>query len=203
MKDNEKILWTRHAQDKLRYYRLSESRVKRIIRHPTRTEEGILEGAVACMQPSDGKKYSEIWTMYVLVSDVALGNSPRRHAKMFASKANPGAIFNGSQECSPKSPAEAKRWASAQRGIFLRVRSRSPRFQRGTMPGDGSSRLRGSSRVLTRPHEGLLGELPRPHQSFSDGTKKIKIITAWRYPGKSPARDPIPAEILREIKNLL
>ena len=28
---------------------------------------------------------------------------------------------------------------------------------------------------------------------------KIKIITAWRYPGKSPERDPIPLEILKEI----
>lgn len=33
--------------------------------------------------------------------------------------------------------------------------------------------------------------------------KSIKIITAWRYPGKSPARDPIPAEVLKEIRNLL
>jgi hypothetical protein len=33
--------------------------------------------------------------------------------------------------------------------------------------------------------------------------KSIKIITAWRYPGKSPVRDPIPAEVLKEIKNLL
>jgi len=33
--------------------------------------------------------------------------------------------------------------------------------------------------------------------------KSIKIITAWRYPGKSPLRDPIPQEILQEIKRLL
>lgn len=29
---------------------------------------------------------------------------------------------------------------------------------------------------------------------------QIKIITAWRYPGKSPSRNPIPKEILEEIK---
>lgn len=29
---------------------------------------------------------------------------------------------------------------------------------------------------------------------------ELKIISAWRYPGVSPERDPIPAEILREIK---
>ena len=30
--------------------------------------------------------------------------------------------------------------------------------------------------------------------------KSIKIITAWRYPGKSPIRNPIPKEILDEIR---
>ena len=97
----EKYIWTNHAREKMRYYRLTESRVKRIIRHPTRVEEGILEGAVACMQPADGKKYSEIWAMYVVDKD------------------------------------------------------------------------------------------------------KVKIITAWRYPGKSPERDPIPQNVLQEIKQLL
>lgn len=33
--------------------------------------------------------------------------------------------------------------------------------------------------------------------------KQIKIITAWRYPGKSPERDPVPQEILNEIKNAI
>lgn len=32
---------------------------------------------------------------------------------------------------------------------------------------------------------------------------KLKIISAWRYPGKSPAKNPIPREILDEIKNLV
>ncbi len=88
----------------MRHYRLTESRIKRIIRYPVRTEEGIIEGAVACMQPADGKNYTEIWVLYVLS---------------------------------------------------------------GT------------------------------------ANKQIKIISTWRYPGKSPERDPIPAEILREIKNII
>ena len=45
------------------------------------------------------------------------------------------------------------------------------------------------------------------YQLFKGETGKakprIKLITAWRYPGKSPARDPIPQEILNEIKNIL
>lgn len=34
-------------------------------------------------------------------------------------------------------------------------------------------------------------------------SKTIKIITAWRYPGKSSERDPIPTDVIREIKSLL
>lgn len=32
---------------------------------------------------------------------------------------------------------------------------------------------------------------------------KVKVITAWRYPGKSSARDPIPREILDEIRTII
>ena len=32
---------------------------------------------------------------------------------------------------------------------------------------------------------------------------KIKIITAWRYPGKSAERDPIPKEVFEEVRKLL
>lgn len=34
------------------------------------------------------------------------------------------------------------------------------------------------------------------------GQQRIRLISAWRYPGVSPKRDPIPEEILREIENL-
>ena len=30
-----------------------------------------------------------------------------------------------------------------------------------------------------------------------------KVISAWRYPGKTKPGDPLPAEILRELKNIL
>ncbi|MDD4761489.1 MAG: hypothetical protein PHZ25_00475 [Candidatus Pacebacteria bacterium] len=32
---------------------------------------------------------------------------------------------------------------------------------------------------------------------------RIKLITTWRYPGKSPKRNPIPKEIINEVKNIL
>lgn len=34
-------------------------------------------------------------------------------------------------------------------------------------------------------------------------TQKIRIISAWRYPGVSPKRDPIPEDILRELESML
>ena len=103
-----KYVWTNHARIKMRHYRLTESRVIRVLRYPARIEEGILDGAVACMQPAGGKTYSELWAMYVI--------GPERKMK---------------------------------------------------------------------------------------SEKQLKIITAWRYPGKSPERDPVPAEILRDIKKII
>ncbi len=102
---DEKYLWTYHARMKMRHYRISESRVKRIVRHPARVEEGIVPDAIAVMQRAESKQYSEIWALYVL------------------------------------------------------ARAR--------------------------------------------GKKRIKIITAWRYPGRSPARDPIPADVLREVRSII
>jgi len=55
--------WTNHAQAKMRYYRLSASRVKRVIKAPERVEEGIAEKTIAVMQPFGNKKDKEIWVM--------------------------------------------------------------------------------------------------------------------------------------------
>ena len=35
------------------------------------------------------------------------------------------------------------------------------------------------------------------------GAQRIRLISAWRYPGVSPKRDPIPEEILRELESML
>lgn len=40
----------------------------------------------------------------------------------------------------------------------------------------------------------------RPSVTSLLSQPELKIISAWRYPGVSPERDPIPAEILREIE---
>lgn len=106
----QKYLWTKHSRVKMRQYRLTESRIKRIIRHPTRREKGILEGAIAAMQPAEGKRYSEIWVLYT----------------PFKKKL-------GSRFC----------------------------------------------------------------------VQGMRIISAWRYPGRAPERDPVPPEILKEVRGFL
>ncbi|MEI8103934.1 MAG: hypothetical protein WCG84_03500 [Candidatus Moraniibacteriota bacterium] len=112
----QKILWTPHAEYKMKGYGLSRQRVLRIIRHPERVEEGILDGAVAVMQPVsvkivEGKKIwrQEIWAMYLVGKKALKGKS-----------------------------------------------------------GSG-----------------------------------LYVVSAWRYPGVSPKRAPIPAEIMREVANMI
>ena len=65
LKTSPKIHWTNHAEQKMRFYRLSQSRVLRVLRHPERKEEGVAPRTVAAMQPAGSKKHPyEIWVMY-------------------------------------------------------------------------------------------------------------------------------------------
>lgn len=71
-KNDSKYVWTSHAWEKMQQYGISEQRVRRIIRFPKRIEEGVLDGAIAAMQPS-GKQ--EMWVMYVLFDNNQKGIS--------------------------------------------------------------------------------------------------------------------------------
>ena|SRR3989344_436158 len=69
-RNDYKYQWTQHVQDKMRYYGISESLIKRITRFPKRTEEGIAPKTVAVMQPTSNKKNpQEVWVMYVMMGD--------------------------------------------------------------------------------------------------------------------------------------
>ncbi len=118
-KNDEKYQWTNHVMDKMVYYGISESLIKRIVRFPKRKEIGIAPETTAVMQPrGNQKRPQEVWVMY----------------------------------------------------------------QEITGRADSAS--------------GLLTIGFRP---------KIKIISAWRYPGVSPAgkKIPIPEEILQELSGLI
>lgn len=56
--------WTNHSKRKMKYYQLSESRVKRVINNPIRKEIGVAPGTIAVMQPNSSKHSYEIWSMY-------------------------------------------------------------------------------------------------------------------------------------------
>ena len=65
LKNTENLFWTKHSIGKMKYYGLSEQRIKRVLRNPGRTEEGIAPNTVAMMQPAGSKKHPyEIWLMY-------------------------------------------------------------------------------------------------------------------------------------------
>jgi hypothetical protein len=70
-KNTERLLWTEHAKAKMRFYGLTESRLKKVLRHPKRREAGVAPRTVAIMQPASVKvkngqtRWSqEIWLMY-------------------------------------------------------------------------------------------------------------------------------------------
>lgn len=106
--NDKRYAWTSHVKQKMMFYGITPSMVKRIIRHPHRTEEGIVDDTIASMQKPKTKRPQEIWVMYKLSSV----------------------------------------------------------------------------------------------ESFEKNSK-IKIITTWRFPGVSPERDPIPQEVINEVKSLL
>jgi hypothetical protein len=70
---SKNLQWTLHAQDKMRYYRLSESRVRRVLHSPKRIEEGVAPKTVAMMQPAALTRIGdkENWTqeIWVMVED--------------------------------------------------------------------------------------------------------------------------------------
>lgn len=106
-KNDERISWTKHAKEKMKFYRLSETRLKRLLLKPKRKEAGIAPGTIAVMQPAGSKKHpTEIWLMYQITN-----------------------------------------------------------------------------------------------QKSESKNQKLRIITAWRYPGKSPAREPppIPEDIVQDL----
>ena len=120
------IEFTAHARYKMSQYGLSEQKVKGIIRHPKRTETGIVSKTVAMMQPVSSKMVAgkELWKQEIWV--------------MFIKK-----------------------------GTGLRTQ--------------------GSDKLDLSPSPSTLNP--------------IRIISAWRYPGISPKRSPIPREILQELES--
>jgi hypothetical protein len=115
------LIFTKHAEYKMKQYGLSVQKVRGVIRNPKRKEVGIVPHTVAVMQPVALKKL--------------LASEPQK--------------------------------SSWQRPVIKNAKGES-----------WSQEIW----ALYKEHEG-----------------KKKIISAWRYPGMSPKREPIPEEILQEL----
>lgn len=60
-----RFVWTQHARQKMRFYRIPEAKVKQIFNHPNRVEKGIAPRTIAAMKIAGSKKHPyEIWIMY-------------------------------------------------------------------------------------------------------------------------------------------
>lgn len=58
------LVFTKHAENKMRFYQLSAQRVQRVLHSPKRKEKGIAPGTIAMMQGAGSKKHPyEIWVM--------------------------------------------------------------------------------------------------------------------------------------------
>ncbi len=63
--NDNKYEWTNHVKDKMVYYGISTSLIKRVVRFPKRKEEGIAPGTTAVMQSRGSVKApQEIWVMF-------------------------------------------------------------------------------------------------------------------------------------------
>jgi hypothetical protein len=62
-----RTFWTKHSEEKMRYYNISKSRVLKVLKNPNRKEESIVEGAIANMMVVGKKRQTEIWVMYVIL----------------------------------------------------------------------------------------------------------------------------------------
>jgi len=64
-KNDSEIFWTNHAIEKMKYYGLSENKIRNVLWRPVRVEEGIAPQTIAIMQPYGSQKHpKEIWLMY-------------------------------------------------------------------------------------------------------------------------------------------
>lgn len=64
-KDDKNFSWTSHVKSKMIQYRLSEQKIKTVLKNPSRKEEGIAPNTSAVMKRNDTpKRKEELWVMF-------------------------------------------------------------------------------------------------------------------------------------------
>jgi len=94
------IIWTKHAEKKMKYYRFSRKRVLKILKNPDRTEEGIAPETIASMQITGSKKHpKEVWVMYQI--EKAKGKRKKAKLKIISAWRYPGRTPEGQRPLIP------------------------------------------------------------------------------------------------------
>jgi len=166
------FLWTKHAKEKIAYYHLSASRVKRTIKYFNRIEYGVAPETIAVMSRAGSKKHpSEIWVMYQIIK----------------SKVNPSVKLRIDGEQS--------------RTINPSTRLRIDGEQSRTINPSVKLRIDGEQSRTINPSVRRRMDKQKTKPSLKKWRTQIKIISAWRYPGISPKGQeiPIPDDIRREL----
>ncbi|MCX6702498.1 MAG: hypothetical protein NTW60_01350 [Candidatus Wolfebacteria bacterium] len=87
IKEIKSVIWTKHARAKMRFYGLSEQRVRRVLNSPKRIEEGIAPDTIAAMQSAGSLKHPhEIWVMFVKVKNAPTPSGGRGPDRSVGSK---------------------------------------------------------------------------------------------------------------------
>lgn len=154
----------------MKQYGLSEQRIKRVIRNPERVEKGIVPGMIASMQISGTSKNK--YEVWVMYEVKTFNGKQKSH------KEDSGfyGSNNGNSELSY--------------GNFYKknkVKFQTSSFKSQTMSPAQKFRLERQEAFLIE-------------RDMSYRGKKLCIISTWKYPGESPKRDPIPQDILKEIR---
>ena len=64
-KNDANYYWTSHSKSKMLQYRISEQKIKTVLKNPARKEEGVAPKTTAVMKRNDTpKRKGEIWVMY-------------------------------------------------------------------------------------------------------------------------------------------
>jgi len=72
-KDDKNFSWTNHVKNKMLQYRLSEQKIKTVLKNPARKEGGIAPNTSAVMKRNDTlKRKEEIWVMFQKKSKVTV-----------------------------------------------------------------------------------------------------------------------------------
>lgn len=89
--NDDKYQWTNHVKDKMIYYGISASFIKRIVRFPKRKEVGIAPNTVGAMQPRGSKKKpQEVWVMYREIGKVKNSLSVQSKVRIISAWRYPG-----------------------------------------------------------------------------------------------------------------